>query len=117
VAYRKGGILITEFYDNRIITAKECEQLVQLVSTNFPNEKLPILITAGRNTYFDPSARAYSASDVGTKHSLAEAYVVDGFVHHFIGWMYLLFNRPKVRTKLFLKKDKAIEWLQGVSTN
>lgn len=114
VTYQNTGLVITEFYNNRIITSRECEQLLQLITTHFPNEKLRFLISAGPNTYFDQSARRYSASDAGTKHSLAEAYVVSSFVQHIIGWIYLLFNRPKVKTKLFRQKQKAVTWLESI---
>lgn len=110
---RTDGILITSFFENRTITANECEMMVALLEEKLGKRKYRMLLYSTATTYFDKSALSFSASERGQSFSVVEAYITSNFLHKIIGIIYVYFNRPKVPTKIFTDKSKAIEWLKN----
>ncbi len=110
---RIDGILITSFFENRTITAYECEMMVALLEEKLGKRRYRMLLYSTSTTYFDKSALSFSASERGQSFSVAEAYITSNLLHKIIGIIYVYFDRPKVPTKIFTDKNRAIEWLKN----
>ncbi len=112
VSIREDGILHVEFYEGIEFELEECKELVKKEGILTNGRKAPALHVIGRYAEFSEEVKHYSA-DEGTKFTCAEAYVITSLAHRLIGNFYLKINKPKVPTKIFTDKEKAIDWLRG----
>jgi hypothetical protein len=71
------------------------------------------LITAEEVTQFDDSARVFSASEEGSKYSVAEAFVVKSLSQRLIANFYVKVNKPPIPSKVFNSEKEAIKWLES----
>ena len=96
-----------------LITEKEVRVInTHLGELNEGNAML-ILITAEEVTQFDDSARVFSASEEGSKYSLAEAFVVKSLSQRLIANFYVKVNKPPIPSKVFNSEKEAIKWLES----
>ncbi|HEV7230839.1 MAG TPA: hypothetical protein VGO45_05900 [Bacteroidia bacterium] len=61
-----------------------------------------------------PEARAFAATCDYAKYRLADALLADSSMTTLVANFYIRFNKPKVPTRLFSSKEKAVQWLQEI---
>jgi hypothetical protein len=72
----------------------------------------PLLVIAAPYANIDSDAREFAASVESTKHSAAEAFVINSLGHRIIANFYLKVNKPGVPTRFFSDVADAVKWLQ-----
>ena len=60
-----------------------------------------------------PKARDYYVGPEASRLKIAMAMVVSSRMQHFVGSLFLRFNRPPYPMKLFREPADAITWLEG----
>ena len=77
------------------------------------NHKMaPLLITFDDFAIPPTETRDFWAKKESCPYASADAYLTTTFSHKLIGNIYLHFNKPERPTKIFTKKEDAIEWLK-----
>ncbi len=71
-----------------------------------------VLVDSGEYTSITKEARELAASDKFKDVTIANAIIVNSLGHKIIGNFYMNINKPKIKTKIFSDRDKAIEWLK-----
>jgi len=61
----------------------------------------------------DAEARDYYVGPEASELKIAMAMVVSSRMQHFVGTLFLRFNRPPYPMKIFREPADAIGWLQG----
>lgn len=112
VSLRSDGIIQVTFADDMIITLASAKQTTQAIKELSGGKKCLVLKIAGKYTSAEKDAREYTASQEGSKYSLAEAVVLFSLAQRILGNFYLKFERPKAPTALFTNKDSAVKWLK-----
>ena len=105
------GIIFVEFLTSKV-TLDIVKMSVRERLTRAEDKEYPIFFDSRNITYFEKDARRYSSSEEGLKNLKAGAFLIDSKAHEIIGNFFLAFNKPKIPTKLFTNKEKAIEWLK-----
>lgn len=78
-----------------------------------PGKKFFVLMEAEENFNATVEARRAGASEEYTKHVQALAMFSNKLHETIMGNMFLKISKPKVKTKFFDDRDKAIEWLRS----
>lgn len=96
-----------------LITEKEVRVINTRLGELNEGKAMLILITAEEVTQFDDSARVFSASEEGSKYSVAEAFVVKSLSQRLIANFYVKVNKPPIPSKVFNSEKEAIKWLES----
>jgi hypothetical protein len=80
----------------------------------YPGEKFFVLMESEGSFTPSADARGAGASDEYTKHVKAVAMFSNKMYESIMGSLYLKVNKPKVPTRFFDNRDKALEWLRGM---
>mgnify|MGYP001568393049 CR=1 FL=1 len=84
-----------------------------LVMGKMLNYKMaPLLITLDEFAIPPVETRHFWAKKDSCPYASADAYVAVNLGHKLIGSVYLQFNKPERPTKIFAKKEGAVEWLK-----
>ena len=78
-----------------------------------PGKKFFVLFEGDEDASVSGDARRAGASEEYTKHVAALALYSNKFHENIIGSLFLKINKPKVPTKFFDDRDKAIAWLKS----
>jgi hypothetical protein len=70
-----------------------------------------VIIEAGKVKKIAKKERDYMASDIATQNLLGVAFILKSPVQKMIGNFFLSFNKPKVKAKIFLNKEDALDWI------
>lgn len=113
IRFYESGLAHIDIIGDYLITEKEVRVInTHLGELNEGNAML-ILITAEEVTQFDDSARVFSASEEGSKYSVAEAFVVKSLSQRLIANFYVKVNKPPIPSKVFNSEKEAIKWLES----
>ena len=63
----------------------------------------------------DPEVREWSANTSGNHYTYVDAIVISNFAQKLVADFYLKFNKPPMPTKIFKSREKALEWILGMS--
>lgn len=74
-------------------------------------QKLPHLITASKFVIMEKEVMEFISAEAN-KYGKADAFVIHTLAQKIIGNFYLKFHKPKVPTKFFQSKEKALKWLK-----
>jgi len=77
-----------------------------------PGAKFYVIIEGEEGAKISPDARRAAASDEYNKDTAALALCGNKTAQAIGGNLFLKVNRPKVPTKFFSDRDKALEWLK-----
>lgn len=114
VHLRNDGIVQVNFADDVEMDKKESEEVVDAIGKLTDGKKSLVLNIGGVNTTVTAAGRDHSASEDGTKYTLADAFVTNSLPQKILANFYVNFNKPLVPTKIFSETDKAIEWLKNL---
>lgn len=101
-------------------TTLDCENVLKIKETNLElTGGLPyaVLVDSGMFTGITQEARELSASSEFSQNTIAKALLVRSLGHRIVGEFYIRVNKPKIKTKIFADRTKAIEWLQKKVSN
>ncbi len=113
VTLRKDGVLQIDVNDNVDVGIDECVELTNAYQILIGDSKVPLLHIVGNYVTMDKDAREYSASEIGLKFSIAEAFVINSLPQKMLANFYMRVNKPAVPTKFFDSIEKAEEWLKN----
>lgn len=112
---RSDNIVQINLFDNKEITRKEVEILVE-ETLKLTNKILhPVIIYVGEFASFTEDARAYSASEQGKRACTAEAFIINNLGHKLIANFYLTVNKPVKPVKFFENEIDAINWFTKIN--
>lgn len=63
----------------------------------------------------DPEVREWCANTSGNNYTFVDAIVISNFAQKLVADFYLKFNKPPMPTKIFKSREKALEWILGMS--
>lgn len=105
------GIMNVIFKKDSIIELGDVEEVVNWVGSLGPEKKYVNLMEAEPNSEVDAEARAFAASSSQNEYTIADGMVMTSQAHKILSNFYLKFNKPVKPTKVFNKREKAIQWL------
>ncbi len=59
----------------------------------------------------EPEVREWAADTSGNNYTYCDAIVIRNLAQKIMADFYIKVNKPKMPTKIFYSKDKAIEWI------
>lgn len=62
----------------------------------------------------DAEVREWCADTSGNNYTYVDAIVISNFAQKLIADFYLKFHKPKMPTKIFNSREKALEWIQSL---
>lgn len=106
--------LLKEFTvkQNATLTAPDIWKSRDFSTDYRPGEKFFVLFETEENSYITYDAKRAAASDEYFKHVAALALCSDRVLESIWGNLFLKINRPKVPTRFFDDREKALEWLR-----
>lgn len=80
----------------------------------FSNEvTMPFFIDLNKVITADKEAREYFAGEESLRFLNASAFYVQNPMALIVTKLFLAFNKPRLRTKLFSDRDEALAWLRN----
>jgi hypothetical protein len=73
-----------------------------------------VLITSGHLASISKEAMELSASAEFAETTIAKALMVNSIGHRLVANFYVTVSKPRIRTKVFSDREKALEWLRNV---
>lgn len=109
---RNDGIIEVRCGEDYCYDVKDLKELIGAYKELTDNGCAPLLHLMGKYTSITKEAREYGGTNEATKHSKAEAYVLESLSQRIIGNFYLKFNNPQVPTRFFNNSRGAEIWLK-----
>lgn len=113
VNLRSDGIVQINYGDDLEIDVKEAEEIQNTIGELTQGKKALVLNIAGKNTSATSDARNHSASPVGVRFTIADAFVINSLAQKILANFYINFHKPLVNTKFFDDLDTATKWLKA----
>lgn len=107
--------LLIEFKVKRNVKLQENDiwESRDLSVQTFPGKKFLVLFEAEENFDASADARKAGASEEYAKHVAALALYSNKLHETIMGNLFLKINRPRVPTRFFDNRDKALAWLKS----
>ncbi len=74
-------------------------------------KKIPHLFTTSKFVIMEKEVMEFISNEAN-KYGKADAFVIQSLPQKLIGNFYLKFHKPKIPSKLFTSKEKALKWLR-----
>jgi len=116
VALIENNILLIEYDTTQLITTQHILNLKELRVNLIGNQPF-YTITDARNGHLKLSddAKVFIADEDNSSYMrYGDAILVDSLVKKIEVELYILFNKPKVKTKSFTELNKAICWINTI---
>jgi hypothetical protein len=107
------GLIEFKVKKNRTFTENDVWQSRDQSTSYMPGKKFVVLMEAEENFNATVGARRAGASEEYTHHVKALALFSDRTTETIMGNLFLKVSRPKVATRFFDDRDKALEWLRS----
>ena len=108
----KNGMLVGKYHpDLEDITLKIAKQLVSDRKKLCKGNSYPVFVDVSKSVTIDKESRDYFVSDEANEGLVAVAVLVKGWVQQSVVNFWYSLSKPKIPTKLFLSKEKAMIWL------
>lgn len=98
---------------NKTFTDKDVWQSRDQSLEYMPGKKFFVLMEAEENFNATVEARRAGASEEYSKHVEALAMCSNRLHENIMGNMFLKISKPRVKTKFFEDRNKAIDWLRN----
>ncbi len=105
------GILRIKYPDNFHITMDVMESIYQQ-HVEITTDKRPILADCGSVASVDYDAQQFVSTDKAAVLTTALAVVVKSAFTRAMGEMFMMFHKPPYPTRMFQRKEDALEWLR-----
>lgn len=106
------GIARTKVKPNAEIFIQDAKENTALIETFYNNKKLPLIVDMRDIKSVSSEAREHFTLNGRDSVVAAFAMLTSSSLSRMIGNFFLSFHKPKVPVKLFIREDKAIEWLK-----
>ena len=106
------GIIENMIHDHQELCVPELLEIKSLNTQLSGGKPYAVLVNSGQLTTITKAGRELSASKEFVQNTVAKALLVKSVGHRIVGQFYLRVNKPHVSTKLFGKRDEAIDWLR-----
>lgn len=119
VALIEHNILLIEYEPTKLITIRNILNLKKLRENLVGNQPF-CTITDARNGHINLSDEAkvfISEENNSSENRFADAILVNSLAKKIEVELYILFNKPKVKTKTFTELNKAICWVTSLNSN
>ena len=107
-------ILLVKMKEGINLGEKEMELLLQdAIELTSPNKYFAIIDTT---VVYDSSPEArdfYSESDY-SKYRYADAFIVNSLPMRLLVNFFIVFNKPKIPTKMFNNRESALTWIHSL---
>jgi hypothetical protein len=107
------GLIEFKVKRNKTFTEKDVWESRDQSVAHMPGKKFAVLMEAEENFNATVGARRAGASEEYTHHVKALALFSERTAETIMGNLFLKVSRPKVATKFFDDRDKAMEWLKS----
>lgn len=104
------GILRIKYPENFHITMDVMESIYQQ-HVEITTDKRPILADCGSVASVDYDAQQFVSTDKAAVLTTALAVVVKSAFTRAMGEMFMMFHKPPYPTRMFQRKEDALEWL------
>lgn len=111
VVMRNDGIVHTDISLKEAVSLDQAKELVNAYLKITKNKKSPHLFTANKFVILEKEVMDFM-KNVANDYGKADAMVISSLPQKITGNFYLKFIKPKVPTKFFSNKEKAISWLK-----
>lgn len=111
MSLREDGIVNTHVNLKEAVSLEQAQELTKAYIDITKGKKKPHLFTANKFVIIERDVMAYM-KEVANQYGKADAFVISALPQKITGNFYLKFFKPKVPTKLFTDKQKAIDWLK-----
>lgn len=112
IEFRWDGIVHIDYKKTDELLVKDVMEIIDNLKEYGAGNKYPTLITVKQFMFVDKDVRELWASDIRSRHSLADAMVVRPIALKMIANFYISVNKPPIPTRVFNDEDLAIEWLK-----
>jgi len=107
------GIINVTIKENAVQDLNDAKENIASCATLANKKKLVSLIDIRLAESIDREARNYYGGPENARITKAMALLIDSGFSRVMGNFFLGLNKPKMPTKLFTEKNKAIDWLKG----
>lgn len=112
-AFRLEGQIIENIVnEGAVMDVNDVRELKAINMEIAGNRNYALLVESGQNTSITKEARELVASDEFANLIIAKAVIIYTESHKFLSNLYLTVNKPKIKTKMFTDREKAMEWLR-----
>ncbi len=99
-------------YDTKALTLPVAEHLVQARMELCEQVSYPVLADIRAIKSVEPAASQYLACKENVRLVAAGAIIAANQFHKIAGNFFILFDKPKVPSRLFTSESEALAWLQ-----
>lgn len=106
------GVLNATFSRNLVISLDLAQKLVDMRLTFCEGKSYPVLMDISYIASVDTASRKYLSSEKAMQHILAGGFLCQSLVSKLIGNIFVRIDRPKIPTRIFTDRNKAVTWLK-----
>ena len=109
----KDGILIQYYHENTTVDMKKVGAMQKGIKKLTKEQNIPLLLIGKRGVQPTIEVRKYGSTEKANKYISAMAIlIIEGNIaHRLYGNMILTLDKRPMPSKLFVNKEKAIQWL------
>ena len=109
----KDGILIQCYHENITVDMKKVDDMQKGIKELSKEKDIPLLLIGKRGVQPTLEVRKYGSTNKANKYISAMAILIieENIAHRLYGNMILTLDKRPMPSKLFVNKEKAIEWL------
>ena len=115
VRYRKDGIVHVTYMEGRNVTISDLYAMGKFISHIGVANKYKVLSELELGATIDNEARVFLATEAGSMFVSKNAVLCRYIEQEMISNFFIRVDNPKVSTKIFEDKTKAIKWLLSSS--
>lgn len=108
----KAQIILNEILPGANIDVDEIIAIKKVNKELSNNKPYVILVKSGAFSTITAEARKLTASKEFAQNTKAKALLANNMGHKLIGSIYLKFDKPYIKTKMFTNETEAINWLE-----
>ncbi|HXP51234.1 MAG TPA: hypothetical protein VN922_14850 [Bacteroidia bacterium] len=111
IAEIKDGILFITYKKGISVKLEDAKEMIKNRLLFTGNVAYPMLVQDEGAIHIDKDARDYMSNE-GTQGVIAGAFVLRSVYGTFLINFYLSVTRPKIPSRMFTDRTKALEWLE-----
>ena len=112
ISFIEEGIVLNYIKAGKSIDAKDVLHIRNVNLSLVKYQPYGVLVESDEITSFSREARELAASEEIACHSAAKAIYIKSLGQRIIANFYLKVNKPFVKTRVFVNKEEAIEWIR-----
>lgn len=106
------GVVVVEVADNVILDVSDVKEIVEKQGELTGGKKHPVVTVPSEFTSVTKEAREFMSGKEAAKYTSADAFVIRSLPQKILADFYMRFQKHTVPTKIFRKKEDAVEWAE-----